>query len=70
MANDAEDGGPPKALGWVTGQFWRGGMRAIVLGGEHRDKAPQEQVGVQAEWTDCIYEPGSQQTYLETVHRT
>lgn len=46
MANDAEDGGPPKTIGWVTGQFWKGGMRAIILGGEHQDKAPQGQVDV------------------------
>lgn len=70
MANDAEDGGPPKALGWVTGQFWKGDMRANILGGKHQGKVPQGQVDVHAEWTEGFYEPGSQQTHLETFHRT
>lgn len=37
-------GGPPKTMGWVTGQFWKGGMRAIISGGEHQGKASQGQV--------------------------
>lgn len=70
MANDAEGGGPPKALGWVTVKFWKGDMRANTLGGKHQGKAPQGQVEVHAEWTEHFYEPGSQQTYLEMLHRT
>lgn len=65
MANDAEgDEGPPKALGWATGQYWRGNRSAITLGGKPQGRVPRGQVAVQAEWTELIYELGSQQTYI------